>query len=136
MALIYRKNKIFVLLQCKSCGKGIFNIPSFLCVKCQKKSCCKCGKDFININYHKHYDCIPFTWKNIYPDNYHINTVKCALDLRTAITVLTSACRNININMFTVRIILSYYYKCKITDKELAFILERFVFLRKHFYIL
>ena len=136
MALVYRKNSVFVLSQCSSCGRGIFNISNFLCVKCQKKSCFKCGRNFININYHNIYDCVPYTWKNIYSDNYYINIVKSALDFITAITVLTSACRNLNINMYNARIILSYYYKGKIKDKEVIFILEKFVFLRKHFYIL
>ena len=136
MALIYRKNNVFVLSHCISCSKGIFNICGLICLKCKMKSCNKCGRNYLNRKYHNEGECIPIIWTpgNYYKINYSY-IKQCALELRITITVLTSACRTININMFCARKILSYYYKANISNKDISFILERFVFLRNFFNI-
>ena len=119
MALIYKKNRVFLLTHCKICGKGIFNICDFICKNCKKNSCNQCGRQLINIKYHSIIKCIPVAWtNNIYLYTNFKYSAKCALELREALVVLTSACRYKNINMQCSINILSYYYKAKISNKD------------------
>lgn len=142
MSILYIKNKKRILSQCASCEKGIFNICGIICEVCKKKSCKNCGNIPLitrydekgNISCMNSIGCIPKIWKkNIYHYRYTINN---AIMLRNTLTALASACRGSNINIYCANIILSYYDKGEINNQKIAYILEKFVFLRKHFFML
>ena len=128
MTLLYNKNIISVLSACEGCGKGVLNMNGFICKKCIITSCHRCGKD-TKIKIHT---CVPSKW--FISEIPQKTIIYNGLNLKIAFTVLASACRASNINMYCAEIILSYYSH-PMSYKNILLILKRFLFLKKNFYI-
>jgi hypothetical protein len=135
MSLIYSKKRgiynISVLSTCDPCGKGMINIDDFRCPQCQPFTCMYCGRGYHNNK--KSNECIPRIWLSRMS---YEKTIICGLDLRIALTVLASAAREDKNNISCAFVILSYYYKSRISEKQLYFILEKYIFIKNNFFIL
>jgi hypothetical protein len=140
MALIYNKRKRYVISECVSCDKGMIDKYNCICDYCKIIACNICGNKTSQIKYDENgyrscrnkLMCIPQKWRTNSP-RY---SIQCGINLRIVMTVLASACRLLNINIHCAKIILSYYEKVKNSNNYISFIFEKFVFLRKNFFML
>jgi hypothetical protein len=123
------------------CNKGIFTTKDFRCYNCKSKICKICGNrpQYNGSGYDKRGDiyclnkkkCIPLIWEKYY---YETSRLHCR-NLRNTMTIIASSCRSKKINMYCANIILSFYDKGNISDKKIAQILEKFVYLKKMFFM-